>query len=132
MNKDTEDMCRVGPGTVMGNFMRQYWMPAAMSSEVKADSDPMRLMLLGEKLLAFRDSEGRVGIEAPQGRRANRLGVIDAKSRRETPTAVAAALRRSGGLACLAGLRLATGRRQFCDAVAQRHRTPCRRRLHAR
>ena len=62
MNKDTEDMCRVGPGTVMGNFMRQYWMPAIMSKELEADGAPMRLMLLGEKLLAFRDSEGRVGV----------------------------------------------------------------------
>jgi hypothetical protein len=37
-------------------------MPAAKSSELKADGDPLRLMLLGEELLAFRDSEGRVGV----------------------------------------------------------------------
>ena len=42
--------------------MRQYWIPAAMSSELKADGDPMRLVLLGEKLIAFRESAGRVGI----------------------------------------------------------------------
>ncbi|MEZ5660670.1 MAG: Rieske 2Fe-2S domain-containing protein [Burkholderiaceae bacterium] len=59
---DSEDLTRVGPGTVMGGFMRQYWIPAAMSSELVADGDPMRLVLLGEKLIAFRDSEGRVGI----------------------------------------------------------------------
>ncbi|MBS0407340.1 MAG: Rieske 2Fe-2S domain-containing protein [Proteobacteria bacterium] len=46
----------------MGEFMRQYWLPAALSSEVKADGDPLRLLILGEKLVAFRDSEGRVGI----------------------------------------------------------------------
>ncbi|MBU1360388.1 MAG: Rieske 2Fe-2S domain-containing protein, partial [Gammaproteobacteria bacterium] len=46
----------------MGEFMRQYWLPAAMSSEVTADGDPMRLMILGEKLVAFRDTQGRVGI----------------------------------------------------------------------
>ncbi|MBN3846273.1 Rieske 2Fe-2S domain-containing protein [Paraburkholderia sp. Ac-20342] len=46
----------------MGTLMRQYWVPAAKSSELKPDGDPLRLMLLGEKLLAFRDSEGRVGI----------------------------------------------------------------------
>lgn len=46
----------------MGEFMRQYWVPAAKSSEVTTDGDPMRLMILGEKLLAFRDSQGRVGI----------------------------------------------------------------------
>ncbi|SHK27336.1 Rieske [2Fe-2S] domain-containing protein [Roseomonas rosea] len=59
---DSADLTRVGPGTAMGQFMRQYWMPALMSSEVKADGDPVRLMLLGEKLVAFRDSSGRVGI----------------------------------------------------------------------
>ena len=60
--KESEELTRVGPGSVMGSFMRQYWLPAAMSSELKADGDPMRLMLLGEKLIAFRDSSGRVGV----------------------------------------------------------------------
>ena len=60
--QDSEDLTRVGPGTVMGNFMRQYWIPAAKSSELVADGDPMRLMLLGEKLIAFRDTKGRVGV----------------------------------------------------------------------
>jgi phenylpropionate dioxygenase-like ring-hydroxylating dioxygenase large terminal subunit len=46
----------------MGNLMRQYWLPAAMSSELKADGEPMRLLLLGEKLIAFRDTTGRVGV----------------------------------------------------------------------
>lgn len=61
-HEDHVDLTRVGPGTVMGQFMRQYWLPAAMSSEVTADGAPMRLMLLGEKLVAFRDSSGRVGV----------------------------------------------------------------------
>ena len=60
--RDREDLTRVGPGTVMGEFMRQYWIPAALSSELKPDGDPMRLLLLGEKLIAFRDSAGRVGV----------------------------------------------------------------------
>jgi phthalate 4,5-dioxygenase oxygenase subunit len=59
---DSQELTRVGPGTVMGNFMRQYWIPAAKSSELAADGTPMRLMLLGEKLIAFRDSSGRVGV----------------------------------------------------------------------
>ena len=42
--------------------MRQYWIPAVMSSELERDGAPMRLMLLGEKLIAFRDSSGRVGV----------------------------------------------------------------------
>src|SRR6202163_4739515 len=60
--KDSDDLLRVGPGTAMGEMMRQYWIPAVMSSELERDGAPMRLMLLGEKLIAFRDSSGRVGI----------------------------------------------------------------------
>jgi phthalate 4,5-dioxygenase oxygenase subunit len=59
---ENECLTRVGPGTPMGALMRQYWLPACLSSELKADSDPLRLMLLGEKLVAFRDSAGKVGI----------------------------------------------------------------------
>jgi phthalate 4,5-dioxygenase len=56
------ELTRVGPGTVMGELMRQYWIPAAMSSELKANGAPLRLLLLGEKLIGFRDSAGRVGV----------------------------------------------------------------------
>ncbi|HTT79808.1 MAG TPA: Rieske 2Fe-2S domain-containing protein [Stellaceae bacterium] len=59
---ENEFLTRIGPGTPMGALMRQYWMPACLSSELKADGDPLRLMLLGEKLIAFRDSFGRVGV----------------------------------------------------------------------
>jgi len=59
---ENELLTRVGPGTPMGALMRQYWIPACLSSEVKADGDPLRLMLLGERLIAFRDSTGRVGV----------------------------------------------------------------------
>jgi nitrite reductase/ring-hydroxylating ferredoxin subunit len=59
---ENELLTGVGAGTPMGGLMRQYWVPALMSSELKADGDPVRLMLLGEKLIAFRDSNGKVGI----------------------------------------------------------------------
>jgi phenylpropionate dioxygenase-like ring-hydroxylating dioxygenase large terminal subunit len=59
---DNEAITRVGRGTLMGNFMRQFWVPACKSNELERDGDPMRLMLLGEKLIAFRDTGGRVGI----------------------------------------------------------------------
>jgi phthalate 4,5-dioxygenase oxygenase subunit len=59
---DSAELTQVGPGTVMGNFMRQYWIPALGSSEIEADGPPRRLMLLGEKLIAFRDTQGRVGV----------------------------------------------------------------------
>jgi phenylpropionate dioxygenase-like ring-hydroxylating dioxygenase large terminal subunit len=57
-----DDLTLVGPGTTMGRFMREYWVPAAMSSELTADGDPLRLRLLGEELIAFRDSSGAVGV----------------------------------------------------------------------
>ena len=56
------ELTRVGPGTPMGELMRHYWIPACKSSELARDGDPLRLMLLAEKLIAFRDSEGRVGV----------------------------------------------------------------------
>ena len=59
---ENEILCRVGPGTAMGGLMRQYWLPALKSSELKADGDPVRFMLLGEKLIAFRDTNGKVGV----------------------------------------------------------------------
>ena len=59
---ENELLTRIGPGTPMGTLMRQFWVPACLSSELAADGDPVRLMLLGEKLIAFRDSNGRVGI----------------------------------------------------------------------
>ncbi len=60
--KDSEDLVRVGPGTAMGALMREYWVPAAMSSELQRDGAPIRLLLLGERLIGFRDSSGRVGV----------------------------------------------------------------------
>lgn len=59
---NNEMLCRVGPGTPMGNLMREYWVPACLSSELKADGEPMRLLLLGEQLIAFRDTDGKVGV----------------------------------------------------------------------
>src|SRR5215471_113290 len=60
--KQGEELTRVGPGTVIGELMRCYWIPALMSSELVRDGEPRRIMLLGEKLIAFRDSDGRVGV----------------------------------------------------------------------
>ena len=38
--EDNELLCRVGPGTPMGNLMRQYWIPAARSDELPAPALP--------------------------------------------------------------------------------------------
>jgi phenylpropionate dioxygenase-like ring-hydroxylating dioxygenase large terminal subunit len=63
--EDNERVVRVGPGTEMGNLMRQYWVPALASSELPGpDCDPVRVLLLGEQLVAFRDTSGRVGLLA--------------------------------------------------------------------
>ncbi len=59
---ENELLTRVGRKTPMGKFMRQFWIPACLSSELEADGPQIRLMLLGEKLIAFRDTAGRVGI----------------------------------------------------------------------
>jgi phthalate 4,5-dioxygenase oxygenase subunit len=66
LNKvDNEVLCRVGPGTPMGNLLRQYWFPAMPSYELPSpDSPPKKLRLLGEDLVAFRDSAGAVGVLA--------------------------------------------------------------------
>ena len=56
------ELTRVGSGTPMGALMRHYWLPALASSELKAGGDPVRLLLLGEKLLAFRGAAGNVGV----------------------------------------------------------------------
>ena len=56
-------LTRVGPGTPMGNTMRRYWIPACLASEIaEPDCPPVRVRLLGEDLVAFRDSDGRIGL----------------------------------------------------------------------
>jgi phenylpropionate dioxygenase-like ring-hydroxylating dioxygenase large terminal subunit len=56
-------LTQVGPGTPMGEVLRRYWIPALLSDELAApDSDPVRVRLLGEELVAFRDSAGQVGL----------------------------------------------------------------------
>ena len=62
---DNELMCRVGPGTPMGNLLREYWIPALHSTDLpERDGAPQRIRLLNENLIAFRDTSGRVGIVA--------------------------------------------------------------------
>jgi phthalate 4,5-dioxygenase len=61
--EENELLTRVGPGTAMGDLMRRYWLPALLSEEIALrDGPPVRVRLLGENLIAFRDSEGRVGL----------------------------------------------------------------------
>ena len=61
--QENERLTRVGPGTPMGETLRRYWLPALLSSELpEPDGAPVRVRMLGEDLVAFRDSDGRVGL----------------------------------------------------------------------
>ncbi|MDO9504285.1 Rieske 2Fe-2S domain-containing protein [Hydrogenophaga sp.] len=60
--EDNERLVRVGPGTEMGRLMRLYWIPFLLAKNVEADGQPYRVRLLGEDLVAFRDSSGQVGL----------------------------------------------------------------------
>ena len=64
MNKEmAETLIRTGPGTAMGNLMRRYWVPILQSSEIaEPDGPQVRVQIMSEKLLAFRDTQGRVGL----------------------------------------------------------------------
>jgi phenylpropionate dioxygenase-like ring-hydroxylating dioxygenase large terminal subunit len=61
--RDNELLCRIGPGTLMGNLFRQYWLPAIKSDELPSpDCAPLRVKLLGEELIAFRTTSGAIGL----------------------------------------------------------------------
>ena len=60
--EDNELLTQTGPGTPMGELMRQYWFPALKSSELEAGGAPVRLRLMGENFIAFRSPDGTVGV----------------------------------------------------------------------
>ena len=61
--EDNELLCRVGRDTPIGDLLRQYWIPAFMSSELPGpDCPPVRVRLLGENLIGFRVTSGKVGL----------------------------------------------------------------------
>src|SRR5690606_21330238 len=56
-------LTQTGPGTPMGELFRRYWLPALLPQELpEPDCPPVRIQLLSERLLAFRDSQGRLGL----------------------------------------------------------------------
>lgn len=64
---DNELLTRTGAGTPMGEYFRRYWLPVALSSEMpEPDSPPIRVKVMGEELVAFRDTNGRVGLVEPR------------------------------------------------------------------
>ena len=61
--QDNEMITRTGPGTPMGEYLRRFWMPALLSEEIaEPDSPPVRVKILNEELIAFRDTNGDVGL----------------------------------------------------------------------
>ena len=61
--QENEILTQTDAGTPMGEVMRRYWMPALLSSEIpEPDCPPVRVRLLGEQLVAFRDTSGRIGL----------------------------------------------------------------------
>src|SRR3954463_9887274 len=63
MKDIAKTLVRTGPGTPTGSLLRRYWVPIMLSSEIaEPDGPQVRVQILGEKLLAFRDSEGKPGL----------------------------------------------------------------------
>jgi phthalate 4,5-dioxygenase oxygenase subunit len=61
--EENELLCRVENGAPMGEMMRRHWVPACLSEEIaEKDGAPVRVRLFGENLVAFRDTNGRVGL----------------------------------------------------------------------
>ncbi|HEX5997259.1 MAG TPA: Rieske 2Fe-2S domain-containing protein [Jiangellales bacterium] len=62
-HEKNELLVRTGPGAPMGELFRRYWIPALLAEEIpEPDCPPVRVKLLGEELIAFRDSQGRIGL----------------------------------------------------------------------
>ncbi len=62
-NIDNDRLTRVGPGTSMGEAFRRFWLPVLLPEELpRPDCPPVRVRLLGEDMIAFRDSKGRLGL----------------------------------------------------------------------
>jgi phenylpropionate dioxygenase-like ring-hydroxylating dioxygenase large terminal subunit len=63
--EENELLCRTGPGTPMGTLMRRYWIPVLFSHQLpEPDCPPIRTTILSERLVAFRDTDGQVGLLA--------------------------------------------------------------------
>lgn len=60
--ENNELLCRVGPGTPMGEVFRRFWNPICLTSQVPLRRDPLRVEILGEYLVAFRNAAGEIGL----------------------------------------------------------------------
>ena len=63
IKQDNDLLTQTGPGTPMGEMFRRYWLPVLLSSELpENDCPPVRVQVLSERLIAFRDSDGKLGL----------------------------------------------------------------------
>ncbi|MDE2836196.1 MAG: Rieske 2Fe-2S domain-containing protein [Chloroflexota bacterium] len=61
--EDNELLTRVGPGAPMGELFRRFWTPVLLANELpEPDSPPIRVKLFTEFFVAFRDTQGRLGL----------------------------------------------------------------------
>ena len=61
--EENDRLTRVGRGTPMGELVRRFWLPFLQVSDIaEPDGAPVRVTLLGEQLVAFRDTSGRIGL----------------------------------------------------------------------
>jgi phthalate 4,5-dioxygenase len=61
--EQSETLVRTARGTPMGELLRRYWLPVLLASELpEPDGPPVRVRVLGERLIAFRDTQGRLGL----------------------------------------------------------------------
>ncbi len=76
--EDNNVLTQVGRGTPMGELIRRFWIPALLASEIaEPGGKPVRVRLLGEDLVAFRDTDGKVGLldeQCPHRRASLALG----------------------------------------------------------
>ena len=60
--EENKVLTQTGPGTPMGDLLRRFWLPALIPNELSPDGVPVRLRIMSEDLVAFRDTNGKVGI----------------------------------------------------------------------
>jgi len=60
--EENDALTRTGPATLMGDLFRRYWLPALLASELEADGSPVRVKLLGESLICFKNTTNEIGL----------------------------------------------------------------------
>ena len=84
--EQNEYLCRTGPHTPMGQLFRRYWIPALLSEELpRPNCPPVRVQLLSERLIAFRDTDGPYRVDGRVLRAPRCLAVVRTQ-RGERPT----------------------------------------------